>query len=341
MNRFEYERAGTLAEAIGAEGAFLAGGTNLLDLMKIGVQAPARLVDISRLPLTEIEPVEGGLRIGAMVRNSTLARDPQVLAKYPALAEALLSGASAQLRNAASTGGNVMQATRCSYYQDPLSPCNRRNPGSGCGALGGETRNHAVLGWTEGCIATHPSDMCVALAAYDAVVEISGPEGARSVAMAEFHPLPDAQGAGDAPLAAGEIITHIRLPDPGAMARHARYVKLRERTSFAFAIVSAAAALAVEDGRITQARLALGGVAARPWRCRTAEAALLGQPATIETFTRAAELALEGASPSGANEAKIRLARKIAIRALERAAAGTPERLPALPASLFAGDDNG
>lgn len=341
MNRFEYSRAETLGAAVGAEGALLAGGTNLLDLMKIGVATPERLVDISRLPLDRIEESAGGLRIGAMVRNADIARDPQVLARYPALAEALLSGASAQLRNAATTGGNVMQATRCSYFQDPLSPCNRRAPGSGCGALGGATRNHAVLGWTEGCIAVHPSDMCVALAAYDAVVEITGPEGLREVPMEAFHPLPDAEGSGPAPLAPGEIITHIRLPDPGALARNARYVKLRERTSFAFAIVSAAAALVIEDGIVTEARLALGGVAARPWRCRKAEEALKGQPATAESFARAAELATEGARPSGDNAAKIPLAQRIALRAFEQAAAGTPERLPALPASVFAGDDNG
>ena len=341
MNRFEYTRAETIGAAVGAEGALLAGGTNLLDLMKIGAAAPERLVDISRLPLDRIEESAGGLRIGAMVRNSEIARDPQVLARYPALAEALLSGASAQLRNAASTGGNVMQSTRCSYFQDPLSPCNRRAPGSGCGALGGVTRGHAVLGWTEGCIAVHPSDMCVALAAYDAVVEIAGPQGLREVAMERFHPLPDAEGAGEPPLAQGEIVTHIRLPDPGALARHARYVKLRERTSFAFAIVSAAAALAIEQGRITEARLALGGVAARPWRCREAEEALKGQPATAESFARAAKLATQGARPSGDNAAKIPLAQRIALRALERAAAGTPRRLPALPASVLEGDDNG
>jgi len=341
MNLFDYTRADTVEAATLAEGAFLAGGTNLLDLMKIGVATPARLVDITRLPLADIEEADGGLRIGALVRNADLARHPAVLARFPALAEALLSGASAQLRNAATTGGNVMQATRCSYFQDPASPCNRREPGSGCSAIGGQTRNHAVLGWTEGCIATHASDMCVALAAYDAVVEIAGPEGPREVPMESFHPLPDASGAGPSPLAADEIITHIRLPDSGGMARNARYLKLRDRTSFAFAIVSAAAAVELRDGQIVAARLALGGVAARPWRCREAEQALVGQPPTTASFARAADLAVLGASPSGSNGAKIELARRIAIRALERAAAGTPVRLPALPASVFAGDDNG
>jgi xanthine dehydrogenase YagS FAD-binding subunit len=341
MNRFDYTRAETLEAAIGSEGALLAGGTNLLDLMKIGVMTPRRLVDISRLPLDTIEENDGGLRIGAMVRNADIARHPSVLARFPALAEALLAGASAQLRNAATTGGNVMQATRCSYFQDTLSPCNRREPGSGCSAIGGETRNHAILGWTEGCIAVHPSDMCVALAAYDAVVEITGPTGPREVPMESFHSLPDGNSAGPAPLAVGEIITHIRLPDPAGMARHARYVKLRERTSYAFAIVSAAAALDIQDGRIVNVRLALGGVAARPWRCRIAEAALIGKAPDLTAFTDAGTLAVEGAKPSGANAEKIELARRIATRALELAAAGTPDPLPALPASVFAGENHG
>lgn len=341
MNLFDYTRAASVADAIAAEGAFLAGGTNLLDLMKIGVATPSRLVDITRLPLSDIEDHAGGLRIGAMVRNADLARHPLVLARFPAVAEALLSGASAQLRNAASTGGNVMQQTRCSYFQDPLSPCNRRDPGAGCSAIGGETRNHAILGWTTGCIATHPSDFCVALTAFDAVIEIAGPDGMREVPMEAFHPLPDAQGAGPAPLAAGEIITHVRLPDPRGLARNARYVKLRERTSFAFAIVSAAAALDIADGLIVQARLALGAVAARPWRCHEAEAALIGREPTEDAFTSAAALALTGAAPSGDNAAKIVLARRIAARALMLAAQGTPDRMPALPASLFEGASNG
>lgn len=344
MKLFEYTRAETVDDVIGettGAASILAGGTNLLDLMKIGVLQPSRLIDITRLSLHNIETHDGGLRIGAMVRNSDLVRHPDIQSRYPAIAEALLSGASAQLRNAASTGGNIMQQTRCSYYQDPLSPCNRREPGSGCSAIGGETRNHAILGWTEGCIATHPSDLCVALAAYDTIVEVSGPAGTREVPLETFHPLPDANGAGPAPLQPGEIITHIRLPDPGGMARNARYVKLRERTSFAFAIVSAAAALEIRDGKIAQARLALGGVAARPWRARSAEQALIGMPATEDSFAQAAELAVESSAASGDNAAKIKLARNIAILALTRAAAGTPDRLPALPASVFEGEQNG
>ena len=337
MNLFDYTRADTLEAAVGADGAILAGGTNLLDLMKIGVATPSRLVDITRLPLRGIEDHDGGLRIGAMVSNADLARDPRILARFPAVAEALLSGASPQLRNAASTGGNVMQATRCSYFQDPLSLCNRRVAGSGCSAIGGVTRNHAVLGWSDACIATHPSDLCVALAAFDALVEIAGPTGTRSVPIAEFHPLPDAAGVPPA-LAAGEVITDVTLPDPGGMARHARYVKLRERTSYAFAIVSAAAGVHVADGRIVAARLALGGVAARPWRAHAAEAALIGQPPSEDVFARAAALALQGAVPSGDNATKIVLAQRIAVRALTLAALGTPDRMPALPASVFEGE---
>ncbi|KFI29615.1 molybdopterin dehydrogenase [Haematobacter massiliensis] len=341
MRPFDYSRAATLEEAMaaGPGAALLAGGTNLLDLMKLDVARPASLIDIGHLPgLDRVEEAEGGLRIGALVPNADLARNTAVLARYPAVAEAVLSGASGQLRNAATTGGNVMQETRCSYFQDVLSPCNRREPGTGCGALGGVTRNHAILGWTEGCIATHPSDLCVALAAYDGVVEIAGPGGRREVPMESFHPLPDAEGAGPPPLARGEIITHVRLPECGAMARHARYVKLRERTSFAFAIVSAAAALDVREGRIMAARLALGGVAARPWRCREAEEALEGTAPGEDTFTAAVALSLANAAPSGDNAAKIVLAGRIAVLALSRAALGTPDRLPALPASVFEGD---
>lgn len=341
MRPFTYSHAATLEEALaaGPNAAFLAGGTNLLDLMKIDVARPSALIDISRLPgLDRVEEAEGGLRIGAMVPNADLARHPAVLARYPAVGEAILSGASGQLRNAATTGGNVMQQTRCSYFQDVLSPCNRREPGTGCGAIGGVTRNHAILGWTTGCIATHPSDLCVALAAHDAVVEIAGPAGLRETPLETFHPLPDEDGAGPPPLTQGEVITHIRLPDPGGMARHARYVKLRERTSFAFAIVSAAAALEMREGRIVAARLALGGVAARPWRCRAAEEALQGATPDEAAFTAAVSLSLTDAVPSGDNAAKITLAGRIAVLALLRAAAGSPDRLPALPASVFEGE---
>ena len=279
MNPFDYTRADTLEAAVGADGAILAGGTNLLDLMKIGVATPSRLVDISRLPLREIDDHDGGLRIGAMVSNADLARDPRILARFPAVAEALLSGASPQLRNAASTGGNVMQATRCSYFQDPLSPCNRREPGSGCSAIGGVTRNHAILGWSDACIATHPSDLCVALAAFDAVVHVAGPTGTRSVPMAVFHPLPDAVGVPPA-LSAEEVITHVTLPDPGGMARHARYLKLRERTSYAFAIVSAAAG--GRGGLCPRRRAGGAGCRAVGGQCRQDRAGTADRPARAD-----------------------------------------------------------
>ncbi|WP_126976470.1 FAD binding domain-containing protein [Frigidibacter oleivorans] len=345
MTPFEFIRPATLAEAVAAgaepDSRYLAGGTNLLDLMKLGVAVPRRLIDISRLPgLDRIEAQpDGGLRIGAMVRNSDLARDPAVLRGHPAVAEALLSGASAQLRNAATVGGNLLQQTRCPYFQDPAAACNRRDPGAGCEAIGGVTRGHAVLGWTETCIATHASDFCVPLAALDARVEIAGPGGTREVGMAELHPLPDEDSAGNPAIRPGEVLTALVLP-PGsdAFAGHSRYVKLRERTSFAFAVVSAAAMLDMDGGTIRAGRLALGGVAARPWRVAEAEALLAGQAPDAELFDRVAGVLTEGAHPSGQNGFKIALARRIAVRALVAAAAGTPARMPALPGSVFASE---
>jgi xanthine dehydrogenase YagS FAD-binding subunit len=343
MNRFEFVRPASVAEAVAAASepgaAYLAAGTNLVDLMKVGVARPGRLVDISRLPgLDRIEwSADGGVRVGALVRNSDLAYDPRFAGAFPAVAEALLSGASAQLRNAATVGGNLMQRTRCAYFQDLASACNRRVPGSGCDARGGENRLHAVLGWSEGCIATHPSDFCVPLAALDAVVEVEGPAGAREIAADALHALPGETPERETALAPGELIVAVRLPaQAAAFARHARYVKLRERTSFAFAVVSAAAALELEAGVIRQARLALGGVAAKPWRAREAEAALAGAAPTAAAFAAAAGLALEGARPSGDNAFKIELARRIVARALSLAAEGTPQAMPALPASPFA-----
>ncbi|NGM18703.1 xanthine dehydrogenase family protein subunit M [Roseomonas stagni] len=343
MNRFDYVRPRTVAEAVaaGAEpgSAFLAAGTNLLDLMKIGVARPARLVDLNHLPgLSSIEALpDGGLRIGAQIRNADLAHHAQVVRRFPAVAEALLSGASAQLRNAATVGGNLLQRTRCSYFQDTASACNKRAPGSGCDARGGDNRLHAVLGWSESCIATNPSDFCVALAAFDAVVEIEGPAGRREIPLRDFHRLPGSTPDRETDLAPGELIVALRLPGEAAgFAPHSRYVKLRERTSYAFAVVSAAAGLRIEDGRIAAARLALGGVAAKPWRATAAEAALVGAAPGADAFRAAAGLALAEAKPSGDNAFKIELARRIAVRALILAAAGTPARLPALPASPFA-----
>lgn len=295
--------------------------------MKIGVAQPGLIVDVTRIPgLDRIEVLpDGAIRIGAMVRNADLARHKAILSAAPALAEAVLSGASGQLRNMARVGGNFAQATRCSYFLDPLSACNRRDPGAGCAAIGGETRGHAVLGWTDDCIAVHPSDMCVPLAAMDAVVEISGPDG-------------DREDCVDSPaLAHGDLITALRLPaGTAAFAPHARYLKLRERTSFAFAAASCAAMLVIEDGVIKDARLALGGVAARPWRSQAAEASLIGAAPGPDAFRRAGELALTGAKPSGDNGFKIELAIRIAARALARAAEGAPARIPALPGSVFA-----
>ncbi len=343
MNRFDYIRPATVSEAVAAAAvpgsAYLAAGTNLLDLMKGGIVSPERLIDVSRLPgFDRIEPLpDGGVRIGALVRNADLAYDSTVSKRFPAVAEALLSGASAQLRNAATVGGNLLQRTRCAYFYDPASACNKRQPGAGCDARGGENRLHAVLGWSESCIATHPSDFCVPLAALNAVVEIEGQAGRREVALEEFHLLPGITPERESVLAPGELVVAVRLPGAAArFAAHARYLKLRERTSYAFAVVSAAACLHIEDGVIAEARLALGGVAAKPWRARAVEAALAGVRPNSEHFRRAAEAALAEARPSGDNAFKIELARRIAVRALALAAAGTPERLPALPASPLA-----
>jgi xanthine dehydrogenase YagS FAD-binding subunit len=343
MKRFDYIRPASLAEAIAAGvqpgSAYLAAGTNLLDLMKGGAARPDRIVDITRLPgLDRIAWLpDGGVRIGALVRNSDLAYDADIQRTFPAITEALLSGASAQLRNAATLGGNVMQRTRCAYFYDVASACNRRAPGSGCDALQGENRLHAVLGWSEHCIATHPSDLCVPLAALDAVVEAEGPHGVREIAFEALHRLPGDTPEQESALAPGELVTAVRLPSEAeAFAGHARYLKLRERTSYAFAVVSATAALQMEGGVIRQARLALGGVAARPWRAREAEAVLAGAEPSPEVFARAAGVALAAARPSGDNAFKIELARRILVRALDQALAGTPERTPALPASLFA-----
>lgn len=343
MNLFEYLRPATVAEAVAAASApgaaYLAAGTNLLDLMKVGVARPSRLVDVTRLPeLGGIEASpDGGFRIGAAVRNTDLARDAGFAAAYPAVAEALLSGASPQLRNAATVGGNLMQRTRCAYYFDAASACNRRDPGAGCDAREGENRGHAVLGWSPACIATHPSDFCVPLAALDAVVEIVGPGGRREVAVEDLHNLPGERPEDETALKPGDLIVALRLPaEAGEFRANARYLKVRERTSYAFALVSAVAALKIEDGRIRRARLALGAVAAKPWRARAAEALLEGHAPDRAAFDRAAEAALAGAEPSGDNAYKIELAKRTVTRALLLAAAGTPDRTPALPASVFA-----
>jgi xanthine dehydrogenase YagS FAD-binding subunit len=342
MKSFDYVRPSTVSDAVKAAAepgaAYLAAGTNLLDLMKGGITRPDRLVDVTRLPgLDRIETLpDGGIRVGALVRNSDLAYDPDFARSYPAVAEALLSGASAQLRNAATVGGNLLQRTRCGYFYDTASACNKREPGTGCDAREGENRLHAVLGWSDACIATHPSDFCVPLVALDAVVEIEGRTGRREIALEALHRLPGDTPERENTLEPGDLIVALRLPGEARMfSANAHYVKVRERTSYAFALVSAAAGLRIERGTIREARLALGGVAARPWRCRAAEELLAGKAATPDAFARAATAALADAKPSGDNQFKIELARRILVRALTLATAGTPRRSPALPASPF------
>jgi xanthine dehydrogenase YagS FAD-binding subunit len=342
MNSFEYFRPASVSEAVAAAAqpgaAYLAAGTNLLDLMKGGISRPSRLVDVTRLAgLERIEHLaDGGIRIGALVRNADLAHDPEFAKSCPAIAEALLSGASAQLRNAATIGGNLLQRTRCGYFYDTASACNKRQPGTGCDARHGENRLHAVLGWSEACIATHPSDFCVPLVALDAVVEIEGRAGRREISLEDLHRLPGDTPERESALEPGDLIVAVRLPaEARAFSAHARYLKVRERNSFAFASVSAAAGMRIERGTIREARLALGGVAAKPWRARAAEQILTGARADAAAFRRAAEAALADAKPSGDNLFKIELARRIVMRALTLAAAGTPRRIAALPASPF------
>jgi xanthine dehydrogenase YagS FAD-binding subunit len=343
MKSFEYVRPATVREAVTAAAepgaAFLAAGTNLLDLMKGGVARPNRLVDITHLPdLDQIKNLpDGGVRIGALVRNADLAYDRNFARRFPAVAEALLSGASAQLRNAATVGGNLLQRTRCAYFYDVASGCNKRSPGSGCHARGGDNRLHAILGWSTGCIATHPSDFCIPLVALDAVVEIEGRVGRREISLETFHRLPGDTPERETMLEPGEMIVAVQLPAAAArFAAHARYLKVRERTSYAFAVVSAAAALRLEANVIAEARLALGAVAPKPWRAREAEQILIGARSDASLFRRAAEVALAESKPSGDNRFKIELARRIVVRTLALAAAGTPERMPALPGSPFA-----
>jgi xanthine dehydrogenase YagS FAD-binding subunit len=330
MIGFQYVRAGDVAEAVRHASAdpaakFIAGGTNLLDLMKYDVERPPRLIDISRLPLKDVaETAQGGLRIGALVPNSDLAYHPLIEQRYPLLASAILAGASAQLRNMASTGGNLLQRTRCAYFYDVATPCNKREPGGGCSAINGHNRMHAILGTSEHCIATHPSDMCVALVALDATVQVAGPTGSRAIAMADFHRLPQDTPERDTNLRPDEIITAIELPARGFPGRYT-YVKIRDRLSYAFALVSVAAALEMDGDTIREARLALGGVAHKPWRDHAAEAALRGARAEPVAFDRAADVLLRDAKGVAHNAFKISLARRAIVRALSQAAAGTPQ----------------
>ena len=331
MNRFEYMRPTAIEDAIGARAAdpgarFIAGGTNLIDLMKENVLRPVRLIDINRLPLNEIEDLpDGGLRLGALVRNSDAAYDDRVEQRYPLLSSAFLAGASPQLRNAATVGGNLLQRTRCYYFYDTGTPCNKREPGSGCPAITGLNRIHAILGASEHCIATHPSDMCVALAALEATVRVRGPAGERAIPMAEFHRLPGDRPEIDTTLGDDELITGVDLPQADAFATHYTYLKLRDRLSYAFALVSVACALAIDGGTIRTARLALGGVAHKPWRDPEVERSLEGRPATQASFEDAASALLASARGYRDNAFKIELARRAIVRALSQAAAGTPQ----------------
>jgi xanthine dehydrogenase YagS FAD-binding subunit len=330
MINFQYARANDVADAVRQITAdptakFIAGGTNLIDLMKEDVERPSRLIDISRLALNTIEEeAHGGVRIGALVPNSDLAYHPLVARRYPMLASAILGGASAQLRNMASTGGNLLQRTRCYYFYDTATPCNKREPGSGCSAIAGLNRMHAILGTSESCIATHPSDMCVALAALEAIVHVAGPAGERAIAFSDFHRLPENAPQRDTNLQPNEIVTAVELPARGFAANYT-YLKIRDRLSYAFALVSVAAALELEGEVIKEARLALGGVAHKPWRDPSAEASLRSQPANQAVFTGAADLLLRDAKGFKHNTFKIDLARRAIIRALTQAAAGTPQ----------------
>jgi xanthine dehydrogenase YagS FAD-binding subunit len=335
MNPFEYQRAASAdqaVKAITASGAkFLGGGTNLVDLMKLDVEHPLVLVDVSHLDLTTVDDLpNGGVMIGALVRNSDLANHPKIVENYPLLSQALLSGASPQLRNMATTGGNLMQRTRCYYFTDTAFPsCNKRAPGSGCGALQGFNRIHAILGQTdkgaasgETCIATNPSDLNVAMAALEATVHVQGPKGKRSIPFAEFHRLPGATPELDTNLKRDELIIGVELP-PQKFAKNSWYLKVRDRQSYAFALVSVAAGLGIEGGSVQSAGLALGGVAHKPWRSREAEKVLVGAVPNLEIFRKSAEVALAGAKGYENNAFKIELAKQSIVRALTLAARGT------------------
>ncbi|MCA1229904.1 xanthine dehydrogenase family protein subunit M [Saccharopolyspora sp. 6M] len=319
MNPFDYVRpddaAGAVATVARNPGAvFLAGGTNLVDHLKLGVSAPELLVDVSRLPLDEVRELpDGGMRVGAGVRNSDLAAHPLVRTRFPALAQALLAGASGQLRNAATTGGNLLQRTRCPYFQDVTTPCNKRDPGAGCSAIGGHHRDAAIFGASPECVATHPSDMAVAMAALDARVRVQGPEGERAVPVVEFHRLPGDEPQRDSVLRHGELITAVDLP---GSAPHSVYRKVRERASYAFALVSVAVDLDVADGRVRNARIALGGVAHKPWRATRAEGALRGAPVGEQAFRAAADAELAAAEPLSGNAYKVPMTRGTLVAVL-------------------------
>jgi xanthine dehydrogenase YagS FAD-binding subunit len=333
MKTFEFIRPADSAAAVrvaaqaktaqqGADVRFLAGGTTLLDLMKLNVETPARLIDINRLPLDKIEATpEGGLKIGATVRNSDLAHHPTAQRDYAVLSQALLAGASAQLRNMATTAGNLLQRTRCMYFRDTAMTCNKRAPGTGCPAITGSNRTLAILGTSEHCIATNPSDMCVAMAALEATIHVQGSKGSRAIPIGEFHLLPGSTPQRETVLEPGDLITHVTLPPPVAGSRQV-YLKLRDRASYEFALASAAIVLTVAGGNVTRARIALGGVGTKPWRSPEAEAALIGQPADAANFRKAAEAAMRDAKPQSENGFKIELAKRCLTHALQMAATG-------------------
>lgn len=333
MHTFEFVRpenaasaAATAAQAKtaqqGADIRFVAGGTTLIDLMKLDVETPERLIDINRLPLDKIEKMpNGGLKIGATVRNSDLANHPQVQRDYSVLSQAILSGASAQLRNMATTAGNLLQRTRCVYFRDIAMPCNKREPGTGCSAITGSNRMLAILGTSEHCIATNPSDMCVAMAALEAAIHVQGPKGSREIAFGDFHLLPGSTPHRETVLEPGDLVTHVTLPPPRSGSRQV-YLKLRDRASYEFALASAAVVIAVAGGNVTYARIALGGVATKPWRAPEAEAALVGKAASAANFRKAAEAALRGAKAQSENGFKIELAKRCMLHALQTAAQG-------------------
>ncbi len=328
MKTFQLTRATDSAQAIataakattaqqGAEIRFIGGGTTLIDLMKLNVEQPQKLVDINRLPLDRIEALpDGGLTIGAVVRNSDLAYHPLVRKNYAVLSEAILSGASAQLRNMATTAGNLLQRTRCMYFRDTAMPCNKREPGSGCAAITGANRGLAILGTSEHCIATNPSDMNVAMAALEAVIHVRGAKGERSIPIVDFHVLPGKTPQRETVLEPGDLITHVTLPPP-APGNRSLYLKLRDRASYEFALASAAVVITAVNGKITRARIALGGVGTKPWRSTEAEGELTNQPATEAVFRKAADAALRGAKPQSQNGFKVELAKRCLVHALK------------------------
>ncbi|WP_285425004.1 xanthine dehydrogenase family protein subunit M [Pseudomonas sp. efr-133-TYG-103a] len=325
MNPFSYSKPEDVSQAIdlaGPASRFIAGGTNLLDLMKENIARPEHLIDITGLPLKEVrETAGGGVMIGALVSNADLAWHPLIEQRYPLLSQAILAGASPQLRNMASTGGNLLQRTRCYYFYDASVPCNKREPGSGCPAKDGLNRIHAILGASAECVATHPSDMCVALAALEAVVHVEGRAGKRTIEFADFHRLPEDAPQRDNQLADDELITAIELP-PARFTQHSHYLKIRDRASYAFALVSVAAALELDGDVVRDARLALGGVAHKPWRDKAVEQLLVGKPVSRENFVAVADAMLRDAQPLAHNAFKIKLARRAIVRALSDAAVG-------------------